>query len=65
MVDIRPDSGMVRLQHLFPTTEDSMPRTLGGLVGLLVTSVIGTLIGLWIINRVPFLSMIVYGQRTQ
>lgn len=39
-----------------------MPRTLGGLVGFVVTAVISVAIGLAIINRVAPLRQIVFGK---
>ena len=39
-----------------------MPRTLGGLVGFAVSAVLMVGVGLFIINRVGFLSKIVYGK---
>lgn len=38
------------------------PKSLGGLIGLAVTAVLTVSIGLFIINRVGFLSRIVYGK---
>lgn len=40
-----------------------MPRTLGGLIGFVVTAVVSVFIGLWIINRVPALQMLLGGGR--
>lgn len=40
-----------------------MPKTLGGLFGLVLTSVITVAIGLYIINRVTVVRNIVYGQK--
>ena len=39
-----------------------MPRTLGGIVGFAVSAVLMVGVGLFIINRVGFLSKIVYGK---
>lgn len=39
-----------------------MPRTVGGLVGFVVSAVLMVAIGLFIINRVGFISSIVYGK---
>lgn len=39
-----------------------MPRTLGGLVGFVVMSVVTVALGIWVINRVGFLQQIVYGK---
>lgn len=40
-----------------------MPRTLGGIVGMIVMSVVTVAIGLFVINRVGFISNIVYGKK--
>jgi len=40
-----------------------MPKTLGGLVGFIVSSVVAVAVGLWVINRVGILSDIVYGKK--
>jgi hypothetical protein len=40
-----------------------MPRTLGGLVGFIVTAALTVFVGLWIINRVPPLRAIINGQK--
>lgn len=40
-----------------------MPRTLGGLVGFLVTSVLTVMVGLWIVNRVAPLRALINGQK--
>lgn len=39
-----------------------MPRTLSGLVGFAVSAVLMVGVGLYIINRVGFLSKVVYGK---
>lgn len=39
-----------------------MPRTLGGIVGFAVSAVLMVGVGLFIINRVGFLSRVVYGK---
>lgn len=39
-----------------------MPRTLGGLFGFVLMAVITVGVGIWIIQRVGFLSQIVYGK---
>lgn len=36
-----------------------MPKTLGGLVGFVVISVVGTVVSLFVINRVKFLKDLV------
>ena len=38
-----------------------MPKTFGGLVGFVMVSVLTVAVGLFIINRVGFISRIVYG----
>lgn len=40
-----------------------MPRTLGGLIGFVFTSILTVAVGLWIVNRVRILSDIVYGKK--
>lgn len=39
-----------------------MPKTLGGLIGFAVSAVLMVGVGLFIINRVGFLSTLVYGK---
>lgn len=39
-----------------------MPHTLGGLFGFVLMAVITVGVGIWIIQRVGFLSQIVYGK---
>lgn len=39
-----------------------MPRTLGGLFGFVLMAVFTVGVGIWIIQRVGFLSQIVYGK---
>jgi len=65
MVDIRPDTGI--LSSLYPSNffkESRMPRTMGGLIGFILTALISTMVALWIINRLPALQMII-AQRAQ
>ena len=38
-----------------------MPKTLGGVIGWLVSTVIVVVVGLWIVNRVSFLKSITGG----
>lgn len=40
-----------------------MPKSIGGLVSLIITSVISFVIGAYIVNRVPFLSNLISGRR--
>jgi hypothetical protein len=36
-----------------------MPRTMAGLFGFVITSLIATMVALWIINRMPALQMLI------
>lgn len=38
-----------------------MPKTLGGVLGWLISTVIVVVVGLWIVNRVGFLKQITGG----
>lgn len=40
----------------------SLPRTAGGLIGWLITTVIMVAVGIYIIQRVGFISRLVYGK---
>jgi hypothetical protein len=40
-----------------------MPRTLGGLVGFVITAILTVVVGLYIVNRVGILQNVVYGKK--
>lgn len=40
-----------------------MPKTFQGLLSFAIMSVVSVVIGLWVVNRVPFLSQLIAGRR--
>lgn len=40
-----------------------MPKTFGGLISFAITAVLTVVVGLWVVNRVGFLSNLIYGQK--
>lgn len=36
-----------------------MPKSLGGLIGFVAISVVATIVGMWVVNRVGFLKSLV------
>ena len=40
-----------------------MPKTLGGLFTFAIMSVVTVVVGLWIVNRVPFISNLIAGRK--
>lgn len=40
-----------------------MPKTLGGLFGFALTSILTVAVGMWLINRIPPIRNIINGQK--